>query len=461
MLPAAQNNKGITLRLYQLTVWVCMLLFFFSCQDKYLIGNIPVASGSLKSDSTGNCLSKTISGIFTTGKITNDSNFIQVSVNVKTTGTYTIKTGTVNGFSFLASGTFASTGLNQVKLPAKGTPTAAGTYDFVVSFDTSTCHFYITVLPVGGAVTPPATYTFNGTPNSCLNAVVTGNYAKGALLDTLCKMIVSVNVLTAGTYNVSTNTLNGYKFTATGTLTNTGVQAIVLTASGTPVAAGIDNFTVSGSTTTCTIPVTVLTPVAVTNPDHFPLTQGSYQNYDDLLNSPDTLQHIITDSSFIGGNKYRIIEERSAFGTPPTFTYRRMDSVYFESISIDKYTTSVKFLPVITADFPFLREYLSKGDTWMSDEYIGPSNFGQTIFLRYDFTCTDANATVTIKGKTFVNVYKIVMMPKLKSATTYPYASTSERYDLYYAKGVGLIYSKIVVNSFTTKEKQIRGWLVY
>ena len=53
------------------------------------------------------------------------------------------------------------------------------------------------------------------------------------------------------------------------------------------------------------------------------------------------------------------------------------------------------------------------------------------------------------------------MMPKIKSATTYPYASTSERYDLYYAKGVGLIYSKVVVNTFTTYEKQIRNWVVY
>jgi hypothetical protein len=173
------------------------------------------------------------------------------------------------------------------------------------------------------------------------------------------------------------------------------------------------------------------------------------------------LQHIIADSSLIGGNKYHIMEERWGSGSPATFLYRRLDSVYFENISIDKYTTSVKFLPVITADFPFLREYLSKGDSWVSDEYIGPANFGQTIFLRYDFTCTDANATVTINGKTFVNVYKIVMMPKLKSATTYPYASTSERYDLYYAKGIGLIYSKVVVNTFTTYEKQIRGWLVY
>ncbi len=437
-----------------------LVLGSFSCQDKYLMGYTPTATGSLKIDSTGNCLPKTITGTYTAGKAINDSNFIVVTVNVKSTGTYTIKTGTVNGFSFLASGTFSVTGLNQIKLPAKGTPLTAGVNIFEVSFDTSICKIAITVLPVGGAVTPPATYTFQGSPNTCMNAVVSGIYAKGAVPDTLCKISVSVNVTVAGTYSITTNTVNGYKFSSSGTFGVTGLQTVVLTVSGTPLNAGIDNFTVSGSSSTCTIPVTVVTPVAIANTDHFPLTHNSYWNYDDLLNSPDTLQHIINDSVFTNSNKYRIMEEKRTVGSSITFNYRKLDSAYYENISVDKYTTSLKFSPVITKDFPFLREYLTTGATWVSEEYIGTASFGQTIYLRYDFTCTDANATVTINGKTFVNVYKIVMMPKIRSATTYPYASTSEKYDLYYAKGIGLIYSKIVVNSFTTYERQIRNWLV-
>ena len=456
-----KKKKYRTIHFYTLIYLMGILVLFFSCQDKYLMGIIPVATGSLKVDSTGNCLPKTISGTFTAGKAINDSNFILITVNVKSTGTYTIKTGSQNGFSFLASGTFSVIGLNQIKLPAKGTPITAGVNIFEVSFDTSVCKIAITVVPVGGPVTPPAVYTLLGNPGSCLNGVVSGIYAKGAVLDTLCRLTIAADVAVAGTYSISTNTINGYQFTTSGTFSKTGVQNVILFAKGTPGNAGIDNFTVNGTTSICTIPVTVITPVTAFNNDHFPLTNNSFWNYDDLFNLPDTLQHVINDSAYMNSNKYRIMEEKTRVGTSSTFSYRKQDSTYFENISVDKYTTSFKFSPVITDDFPFLREYLNKGDSWFSNEYIGTASYGQTLFLRYDFTCTDANATVTINGKTFVNVYKIVMMPKIKSATTYPYASTSERYDLYYAKGVGLIYSKVVVNTFTTYEKQIRNWVVY
>ena len=54
------------------------VLFFafmlFSCQYKYLMGYIPAAKGSLKSESTGDCLPKTIGGTYVAGKDLNDTN---------------------------------------------------------------------------------------------------------------------------------------------------------------------------------------------------------------------------------------------------------------------------------------------------------------------------------------------------------------------------------------------------
>lgn len=437
-------------------------LFFafmlFSCQDKYLMGYIPAAKGSLKSESTGDCLPKTIGGTYVAGKDLNDTNYIAVTVNVKSTGTYVIKTDAVNGYAFSSSGRFNAIGSNTVKLAGKGKPLAAGTNDFTVSFDTSVCHIKITVLPVGG---PAAVYTLAGAPNACANAVITGSFAKGAVLDSFYKAGISVNVSTPGSYTISTNTVNGYKFSAAGTFTVTGTQVVNLTASGTPANSGTDAFTVNGISTNCGFSVTVSDPVPVVNNDHFPLTVNSYWTYDDLFNVGDTLRRALPDSSVsANGNSYRVMQEQQKFGSPIRFLYRKTDSVYYEYTSVDKYTSSVQFSPQIIKDFPFLREYLKTGDTWISDEYIGTATFGQQIFIRYDFTCDNANATVMLNGKTFTNVYKIVMRPKIRSAVTYPYDTTGERVDIWYAKGIGVIYSKKINNSFTIFEDQIRYWQI-
>lgn len=444
-----------------LYLWViCLNMLVFSCQDKYLMGYTPPAKGTLKSDSTGNCLPKTIAGTYTSGKALGDTNYLMVTVHVVSSGTYSIRSNTVNGISFAAAGTFAVKGLQTVKLAAKGQPVSAGNYNFTVSFDTSTCHISLSVLPVGGMALPDAVFTLSGAPNACTNAVLAGSFVKGVLLDTASKISVSVNVGTAGKYNVSTNTVNGYSFSGSGTFTTTGAQTLALVASGTPQLAGTDVFTIAGSSS-CGFSVPVLTPIAVAGTDHFPLTKTSNWSYDDLFNTGDTLSRNIVDTIYnINGSSYTLMQEQQKSGNPVPFLYRRIDSVYYENTSIDKYTSSVKFSPQIVKDFPFLREFLSTGDTWTTEEYIGMATFGQQIFLRYDFICQQANAAVTLTGKTFANVYKILMLPKIRSATTYPYNSTSEQYTIWYAKGVGIIYSKKINNSFLVYENQIRNWVV-
>ena len=437
---------------------IIVATLYLSCQDKYLMGNIPVAKGSLKSESSGACLPKTLAGTYIAGKALTDTNYLEVSVIVKSTGTYIISTNTVNGYSFTGSGTFTSLGTNTVKLAAKGTPLTAATNDLTVSFDTSTCHVAITISPAGGV---PAVYTLSGAPNACANSVVSGVFARGSALDTFSKVSISVNVTTPGSYAISTNTVNGYKFSASGTFAAAGNQTVVLIPAGTPVSTGTDAFTVNGSNTNCGFSITVLDPVVVGNNDHLPLSVTNYWTYDDLLNAGDTLRRYIPDSLVqINGFPYKVMYEQQKYGDPVPFLYRKTDSVYYEYTSIDKYTLSVKFAPAIVKDFPFLREYLKTGDTWTSDEYIGTATFGQQIFLRYDFTCDNANATVSLNGKTFTSVYKISMRPKIKSATTYPYESTTELVQIWYAKGIGVIYSKKINNGFSIYENRIRYWQV-
>ncbi|MEK7225645.1 MAG: hypothetical protein AAB221_08175, partial [Bacteroidota bacterium] len=69
---------------------------------------------------------------------------------------------------------------------------------------------------------------------------------------------MQVNVTQTGTYVVTTDTVNGYFFRATGTFTALGMTTVTLRGNGTPFAAGIDNFVVSFDGTICDIAVTVV-----------------------------------------------------------------------------------------------------------------------------------------------------------------------------------------------------------
>lgn len=92
---------------------------------------------------------------------------------------------------------------------------------------------------VGGT----AVFTFTGAPGPCSNPVVTGAYQAGTALGATNLVSLSVNVATAGTYTISTTTVNGISFSGSGTFAGTGAQTIILTGTGIPAAAGTSSFT--------------------------------------------------------------------------------------------------------------------------------------------------------------------------------------------------------------------------
>lgn len=92
-----------------------------------------------------------------------------------------------------------------------------------------------------GSATGTAVYTLAGAGGSCAGVIVNGNYYSGIALTSTNTVLLQVNVITTGTYNISTNSVNGFHFSGSGNFTATGIQAIILTGSGTPAAEG--NFT--------------------------------------------------------------------------------------------------------------------------------------------------------------------------------------------------------------------------
>lgn len=94
--------------------------------------------------------------------------------------------------------------------------------------------------------------------DDCSPKEIKGIFLAGTLLTADNYIEAEVEVTSPGVYNISTDTVNGYYFKGTGTFTTTGTNVIRLTASGTPVVAGTDNFFVAFDSSFCYVPVVVL-----------------------------------------------------------------------------------------------------------------------------------------------------------------------------------------------------------
>ena len=75
----------------------------------------------------------------------------------------------------------------------------------------------------GASTASVGSLSIDGSGN-CLGAVVSGTYFKDTAIKASNYADVSVQVDTAGTYTISSDTVNGYYFKATGSFTATGAQ---------------------------------------------------------------------------------------------------------------------------------------------------------------------------------------------------------------------------------------------
>lgn len=234
------------------------LVLIYSCQKEFSLENSNTpAEGSLQDDGSGNCLPETVGGAFIAGTVlVPDSNFIQVSVNVTKSGSYTITSDTLNGYYFKATGVFSKLGITQVTLKGNGNPLASGINNFVIRYGTSACSVPVNVLPAG---TGAAVFTLAGSPGNCTGAIVNGTYATGVALDMNNTATITVNVTAIGTYNISTS-FQGMTFSGSGAFSTTGVQAVTLNGSGTPTTAGSNTVPITAGSGSCNFQVNVTSP---------------------------------------------------------------------------------------------------------------------------------------------------------------------------------------------------------
>lgn len=133
----------------------------------------------------------------------------------------------------------------------------------------------------------------------CLPKNVLGIYeVNKALVGNDNYIEVQVQVTEPGTYAITTNLVNGIRFSANGFFNDPGLITVKLRGNGTPIADGIHHFIVSYDGTECEIPVTVL-PEGGGDPAAFTLnaTAGSCMktlNGDYAVGVPLGTSHTVT-----------------------------------------------------------------------------------------------------------------------------------------------------------------------
>lgn len=103
-----------------------------------------------------------------------------------------------------------------------------------------------------------ATGSLKDSTGACYSSTVSGTFYNGVTpgSDT-CYVSVQVNVTSSGSYNISTDLQNGFKFADSGFFNTTGLQTILLKPIGTPILNIPTNFTYTFDTTACGFTVDV------------------------------------------------------------------------------------------------------------------------------------------------------------------------------------------------------------
>jgi hypothetical protein len=227
----------------------------YSVEEGGFLGGGGTTTGTAKftlNGAPGDCSPVTMSGTYKAGVALDQSNTILIIANVTVIGDYTISTAQINGVTFSGAGVFTTVGTQVITLIGSGTPTDAGNFNYSVG--SAYCSFTVPFVAGTGGGTGTAAYTLNGGTGNCVSPVIGGTYTAGTALTATNTIRIGVNVTTAGTYSLSTNSANGVTFTGAGTFTTTGPATITLTSLNTPTAAG--TFAYKPGTNGCTFSIT-------------------------------------------------------------------------------------------------------------------------------------------------------------------------------------------------------------
>ncbi len=232
------------------------VVLFTTCIKEYSREGLPATAAYTFLGAGSACTNAVVNGSYYSGTQLTQANTVQLQVNVTVAGSYNVSTNSSNGIYFTGSGNFTDTGTQSITLTGSGTPVDTGNVAFNTP-DSSSCSFIINV--TGKPVTY-ASYTIAGDPDACVNAIVNGNYIYGTDLTTANTIVLQVNVASAGPYTISTDTLDGISFSASGTFTTTGIHQVTLNGHGKTGQPMNLSFHVAGDSTSCSLDLSVVNP---------------------------------------------------------------------------------------------------------------------------------------------------------------------------------------------------------
>lgn len=241
--------KRISFYLCALTLFIEAFLFT-SCKKEYSIEGGVQAQYTISGSPTA-CVPALLSGFYIEGKKTDVTNTVQINADVTFAGNYTIFTTPVDGISFTSSGTFTDTGMHVVTLQCTGTPESAGTFSIKIPGDNG-CSFTVSVLNKA-----PASYLLRGDPSDCASISSQSTFIEGQVLNASDTVSLQVVVSAPGSYSISTDTVSGVSFSASGTFSAVGAQTVTLYASGSASAAGFLFFKVKADSSQCSFSIAV------------------------------------------------------------------------------------------------------------------------------------------------------------------------------------------------------------
>ena len=406
-----------------------------------------VAAFTLQTGTGGACAGFNVHGAYAVGVALNSSNTVDVGVNVTTVGTYNITTTAVNGMTFSASGTFASTGVQIITLNGSGTPSSGGSTSFPLTAGSSNCTFSVTV-------SSAAVGTLGGSGSACAPFTINGTYTAGTALVSSNTVQVQINVTTAGTYSISTNTVNGYSFSASGTA-STGMQTIMLNGTGTPTASGSNTFTVTFGTSTCTFTVTVAAAPVI---DYFPRTTNSNWSYEFNDVSTDSLLRKVYPQTLSAlGNTYNIFMQDNGSGFDSSGYYRKNGGDYFEYLDVGAF---IGYDNPLWGEYIMVKDNVAAGTNWKSSGFSGTIST-TPVTLRFSYTILQKDVPITITTSTGTVTYQNVIVVEEKyeqqtGPTTWTDITTLIDYygKSYYARGVGLIKFEALNAAGTVQSQQ-------
>jgi hypothetical protein len=364
-------------------------------------GIINPSSSGVLGDSSGNCKPVIIGGTYAKGIPVTNSNTLQVQVTVAVPGAYSISTDNVNGVSFSRAGTFSVAGPQNVLLFANGTPTVSGSNIFTLNYGNSQCAF---TLNVSG----DATGTLGSNAGACASFAFNGTYQEGVTMNAGNTVTVQVDVATPGAYYISSDSINGVRFSSEGIFSANGIQNIVLIGKGTPANSGVQNFAVTFGTTTCGFAITFL-PAAAASDDYFPLSLNSNWAYDLKGGSAsDAISNsIINYAPTIGGQAYQAIQESK------TQTNTVEDSFYYRKPGTGDYYQYINlsqlfgFDQYVGSEFIFLKDNVGVLQTWATPNISGTIG-GNPVSGHIEMKILDKGVPVTtIPGFNFPDVIKV------------------------------------------------------